>query len=74
MLMMKLPLRGPGATTPPGSPQRPVQKGMPRVMYPRDFGRVSEKDQSRRQAVLEYAAFASMSCFDHSPVCIDWAA
>ena len=40
-------------------------------MYPRDFGRVSGKDQSRRQAVLEYAASSPMSCSDYSPVCSD---
>ena len=47
--------RPPDASTPPTSPQRPGQRGLPRVMYPRDFGRVTDKDLSRRQAALECA-------------------
>ena len=48
--------RTPPTSPPPVSPQRPVQqRGVPRQLYPRDFGRVSDKDLNRRETALAYA-------------------
>ena len=52
------------------SPQRPQQpQGLPRVIYPRNFGRVTEKDAARREAVLKCGP--ARACYSLDMVAFD---